>query len=309
MSKRCLILGGAGFIGSHLTDALLARGFAVRVFDRPNVSKDNLRGTLDRITITEGDFNNINDLIPALQEIDVVVHLICTTLPGSSNENPSYDVETNLIGTVKLLEQCVARGVKKVVFISSGGTVYGIPSFLPITEEHPTNPICSYGITKLAVEKYLSLFCHLYDLDYAVLRVSNPFGERQRIDGLQGAVTVFLGRTYFDQAISIWGDGSVARDYIHISDVMSAFATVIETKTKSKIYNIGSGTPHSLNEILTMIRKVTGKDPDITYTPGRKLDVPVNYLDITRARRELGWQPRLSLEEGMRRTWDWVKGL
>lgn len=304
---HCLVLGGAGFMGSHIVDALVARGHIVRIFDLPNISTLNLKQSIDSVEILGGDFSNVNDISRALEDIDVVVHLVCTTLPGPSNENPAYDVESNVIGTLNLLKQAVAEGVKKIIFSSSGGTVYGIPRLVPIPETHETNPVCSYGITKLAIEKYLALFHHLHNLDYTVLRLANPYGERQRIDSVQGAVAVFLGETLLRQPITIWGDGSAARDYFYIGDLVNAFIAVIESDPPSKIYNIAGGRARSLNDILSVIRKVTGLQPVVQYTPGRRLDVPVNCLDIQLAKKELGWQPEISWEEGIARTWEWLK--
>lgn len=303
---RCLILGGAGFIGSHIVDALVARKHTVRIFDLPNISTHNLLRSRDSVEILGGDFNNVNDVSPALTEIEVVVHLVGTTLPGPSNENPVYDVESNVIGTLNILKLAVEKGVRKILFASSGGTVYGIPRTLPIPETHGTNPVCSYGITKLAIEKYLALFHHLYGLDYTVLRLANPYGERQRIDGVQGAVSVFLGKTLLRQPIQIWGDGTTARDYFHISDLVSAFMKVIESEAPSKIYNIAGGRARSLNDIVATIREVTGLLPEVRYLPARKLDVPVNCLDVGLARRELDWRPEMPWEEGIAHTWEWL---
>jgi UDP-glucose 4-epimerase len=304
---NCLILGGAGFIGSHLADALLGRGHRVRVFDLPNISLGNLQGCIVRVEVVGGDFGNSLDLLPALEAMDVVVHLVCTTLPGPSNENPEYDVETNIVSTLRLLRMAVEAGVKKIVFASSGGTVYGIPRVIPIPESHPTNPTCSYGITKLTIEKYLELYHRLHGLDYAVLRFGNPYGERQRIDSVQGAIAVFLGKVARDKEIAIWGDGSVARDYFYISDLLEAVVLVIESEIRSSVYNIGSGQAYSLNDLLAVIEGVTGKRPAVSYTEARTLDVPVNCLDISRARQELGWEPRVPLREGMARTWEWIQ--
>ncbi|MHB8773177.1 MAG: NAD-dependent epimerase/dehydratase family protein [Syntrophales bacterium] len=304
---HCLVLGGAGFIGSHIVDALVARNHRVRIFDLPNINTQNLQQCIDRVEVLGGDFNNVNDISPALEGVDVVVHLVGTTLPGPSNENPAYDVESNVIGTLNLLKQVVAKGVKKIIFSSSGGTVYGIPRSVPIPETHETNPICSYGITKLTIEKYLALFHHLHNLDYTILRLANPYGERQRTDAVQGAVAVFLGKTLSGQPITIWGDGSVARDYFYIGDLVDAFVKVVESDAPANIYNIGSGRARSMNDILSVIRDVTGRQPMVQYTPGRKLDVPVNCLDIQLAKKDLGWQPAVSWEEGIARTWEWLK--
>jgi UDP-glucose 4-epimerase len=305
---RCLVLGGAGFIGSHLVDALLEQGHEVRVFDLPNVNTRNLVHCEDRIEFCGGDFYNEKELAPALKGVDTVVHLVCATLPGSSNENPAYDVECNVVGSLNLLEEAVRSGVKKVIFASSGGTVYGIPTVLPIPETHETNPICSYGITKLTIEKYLGLYHHLKKLDYVVLRFGNPYGPRQKTDSSQGAIAVFLGRLLGKKPITIWGDGSAARDYFHISDLVAAFVRVIQMDTKSKIYNISGGRAYSLNEILTVLREVTGEDARVEYVEGRKLDVPINCLDIRRARQELGWSPRIEIRAGVADLWQRLEG-
>lgn len=300
-------MGGAGFIGSHIVETLVSRGHAVRVFDLPNISTRNLEGCLDRVEMVGGDFSNIHDVSSALDDIDVVVHLVCTTLPGPSNENPVYDVESNVISTLNLLDRAVQKGVRKVIFPSSGGTVYGIPQVLPIPETHRTDPICSYGITKLAIEKYLALFNHLYGLDYVVLRVGNPYGERQRIDSVQGVIGVFLGKMLLGETITVWGDGSVARDYLYRDDLVSAFVRVIESDTPSRVYNIAGGRAHTLTEILSIIRDVTGEEPKVRFAPARGLDVPVSCLDIRRGEEELGWMPATALGEGIEKTWQWMK--
>ena len=303
---NCLIMGGAGFIGSHITDALVERGHYVRVFDRPNVDTANLEKSIDHIELHLGDFNNEQEVSDALSGIDVVVNLVWTTLPSSSNENPLYDVESNVKGNIVLLQSALEQRVKKIVFSSSGGTVYGIPQGLPVNEGHSTYPLCSYGITKLAVEKYLHLFNYLYDLDYTILRLGNPYGERQKTTSTQGVVAVFLGRILRGETINIWGDGSVARDFIYIEDVVRAFVKTIEEKVPSRIYNIGSGKALSINKVLEVISSVTGMRPHIRFKPARHFDVPEIALDIERASRELGWHPRVSFESGIKRTWQWL---
>ena len=303
---RCLVLGGAGFIGSNVATALVKEGYQVRGFDRPNISLHNLRECINAVEIMTGDFCNINDMSAALKGVDVVVHLACSTVPGPSNENPIYDVETNVLGTISFLETALAEGVRRVIFASSGGTVYGIPESLPICETHPTNPICSYGITKLTSEKYLALFNHLYDLDYTVLRLGNAYGKGQRTNNVQGAVAVFLGKTMADENITVWGNGSVVRDYLCIDDLVAAFLKVIECKTQSKVYNVAGGHPYSLNEVLTIIRDTTGKNLQVEYAPHRSLDVPINYLNISLAAKELDWRPKISLREGISQFWSWL---
>lgn len=303
----CLILGGAGFIGSHLAEALLGNGHAVRVFDRPNLALPASLATACGLERVDGDFINEDDLMHAVPGCDVVFHLVWTTLPKSSNDNPIYDVDTNIIGTLHLLEVARRSGVRKIVFISSGGTVYGTPLQIPVPETHPTDPLVSYGISKLAIEKYLHLYKTLHGLDYIVLRVANPFGERQRVNAAQGAVAVFLARALAGEAIEIWGDGSVTRDYIYIRDVVEAFLKAMDYEGEPRVFNIGSGEGRSLNDILAAMEALLGRPVERRYLPARKFDVPVSVLDINRAREKLRWTPGISFAEGLRRTLGWMR--
>ena len=305
----CLVLGGAGFIGSHVVEALLAAGHRVRVFEHPAGNLGNLSRVAERIEIRRGDFTRPAELAPALDGVELVVHLVGTVAPASSNRDPCYDIESNLKATVALLEMAVDKRVRKVVFASSGGTVYGIPESLPLTEESPTHPLSSYGIVKLAIEKYLHLFHHLYGLDYTVLRIANPYGERQNPAGEQGAVAVFLGRIRERRPLEIWGDGGVARDYLYIGDLARAFRAACEISRPEKIFNIGSGQPRTLRQLVEELRRVTGFPVAVNYHPARACDVPVNYLDCSRTARLLGWRAEIDFAEGLRRTWEWVQGL
>jgi UDP-glucose 4-epimerase len=304
---RCLVLGGAGFIGSHIADALVDNGYTVRLFDLPRRKMTSVAHLLDRVEVVEGDFTNEADLERALPGVDYVFHLVGTTLPQSSNENPIYDAESNLIATLRLLQLARAREVKKVIFISSGGTVYGVPETIPLPETHPTFPVCAYGVTKLAIEKYLHLFHHLYGMDYVVLRVSNPYGERQQSVGAQqGVVSVFMARLRRGEPIIIWGDGSVVRDWLYVKDVAQAFVLALKNTSPHRIFNVGSGVGLSLNELLAMLSRVTGITPHVSYTASRPTDVPCNVLDTTRIRAEWGWSATTPMEVGLTRTWDWV---
>ncbi len=303
---KCLVLGGGGFLGSHLSQALLEAGHTVRIFDLPH-RKRFAAAPPQRLEWVEGDFANPDDLEPAVSGCDILYHLVCTTLPSSSNENPAYDVETNVVSTLRLLDLARKKRGVKVIFVSSGGTVYGIPESVPLDESHPTNPICSYGVTKLAVEKYLFLYRQLYGLDSCVLRLANPFGERQEASVLQGAVSVFLNKAFHDEVIEIWGDGSVIRDYIYVKDAVDALVRAAEHSGKDRLFNIGSGQGRSLNEILSEIGQVLGRPVRHAFAPARACDVPANVLDISLARKSLGWRPRTSFQEGLRATLAWIK--
>lgn len=309
MKNRYLILGGAGFIGSHLCDALLSAGHAVRLFDRLNILPHRTFEKHEQVEWVQGDFTSATDIAQAVTGCQIIFHLISTTLPKSSNEDPIYDVESNIVGTLRILEAARLNDVKKIVFVSSGGTVYGIPQEVPINENHPTNPVSSYGIGKLAIEKYLHLFYTLHGLDYTILRLANPFGERQRANAAQGAVAVFMNRAVQNQPIEIWGDGTVVRDYIYISDVIDALVKAALYQGDERLFNIGSGQGKSLNEILIAIETLTGQDVKRIYLPGRAFDVPANVLSITRAQKHLAWSPQESFDSGLSRTFRWLSKL
>jgi len=194
------------------------------------------------------------------------------------------------------------------VFPSSGGTVYGIPKVIPIKEDHPTNPISSYGIIKLAIEKYLALFWTLYGLDYCILRISNAYGERQAANGAQGVIPTMIDKALHHQEIRIWGDGSVIRDYIHVSDIVAAFLNAAIHRGEPKIFNIGSGIGHSVNDIANTLEGLFEESLDLFYEPGRAYDVPVNILDNSLARQGLHWEPRVNLSDGIRQTLEFMRG-
>jgi len=299
-----LILGGCGFIGSHLADALIGGEDTITIFDHSTVDRKNIQHLQEHIRIIEGDSYNERDIGRAVQGADVVVHLIGATLPSSSLKNPIYDAETNIIGSLKLLNACIETKVRKVVFVSSGGTVYGIPQANPIPESHPLNPIAPYGISKMIIEKYLGMYHYHYGLDYTVLRLSNPFGARQNPQKGQGVIASWMHRIAHGEAIEIWGDGSVVRDYVYIKDAVEAIklATLKETSKKA-IMNVGSGIGYSLSELHGLLEKVIGRSIPISYRDAQKVDVPVNVLDVSLIARVLGWRARTSVEQGMRMTW------
>jgi UDP-glucose 4-epimerase len=300
---QCLILGGRGFLGSHLVQALLAEGNEVSVFKRPHSPRLLNIPNHQHVRWFEGDFVNREDVAAAVQGAEIVYHLISTTIPQSSNLNPIYDIESNLVSTLNLLEIAKEAKVKKIIFVSSGGTVYGVPKSIPIPENHSTDPTCSYGVAKLAIEKYLSLYHRQYGLNYCILRVSNPYGERQLANSAQGVVAVFLGKVLQNEPIEIWGDGSVVRDYIYVGDAIEALMKAKSYEGNCRLFNIGGGKGLSLNELVDAIETMIGRPVQRKYLPGRSFDVPINILDIAAAERFLNWTPGTSFQEGLSRTW------
>jgi UDP-glucose 4-epimerase len=303
---KIVVFGGGGFIGSAIVDRLLLSGHEVRIFERPRVLPYRSFGESEKVEWIAGDMLSVHDLATAVEGRDAVLHLVSSTLPKNSNEDMIYDVQSNLVPTLGLLDAMVDRGVGRIVFISSGGTVYGRPKYLPIDEAHPTDPLVSYGITKLAIEKYLLLYQRMRGIKATILRVANPYGERQRAETAQGAVGVFLHRALRGQAIEIWGDGSIIRDYLYVGDVADAFAKALEYGGEESVFNIGSGVGVSLNELIPVIELAIGRKIERRYMPGRAFDVPASVLCNGLAKRELGWEPKVPLPEGIRLTQAWI---
>ncbi len=215
---RILVLGGSGFLGSHIVDKFLAEKHDVAVYD---LYPERFRRSPAGITFYTGDFGNVGALDELIATgFDAVIHCVSTTTPKSSNESPEFDIQSNVIGTLYLLDICVKHKVGKLVFLSSGGTVYGDIGHKDMVDEtHAVRPMCSYGVSKLTIEHYLDVYRHLRGLDYVALRLSNPYGERQSPLRALGALTVFLHRTLKRQNIEIWGDGGVTRDFIYVGDL------------------------------------------------------------------------------------------
>ncbi|MBN2468461.1 MAG: NAD-dependent epimerase/dehydratase family protein [Deltaproteobacteria bacterium] len=302
----CLVLGGCGFIGSHIVDNLLESGYSVRVFDKLNVDTRNIDHVIDDVEIETGDFCNETDVSRAIKGADYVFHFINTTLPKTSTDNPVYDVESNVVSSLKLLDLASRDKVRKIIFASSGGTIYGVPQSIPIPEDHPTNPTCSYGISKLMIEKYLELYRITRRLDYVSFRMSNLYGERQNPHAIQGAVAVFLGLAREGKPITIWGNGAITRDYLYVRDVLSVLVGALEVQTHAHIFNLGSGHGTTLDELTEVIREVSGKTVEVIRSEGRPIDVPVNVLDISRVRNEFDFAPQTSLRQGVKKTWEWL---
>lgn len=299
---KALVLGGNGFIGSHVVDKLLERGHSVRVFDR---GLEKYREPLPEVDYRLASFDDVAALAEALQGVDVVYHLISTTVPSTSNKDPIFDVESNLVNTIRLLNLMRDYDVSKIVYLSSGGTVYGIPEYSPIPEMHPLRPICSYGVVKVAIEHYLQMYKHLCGLDYTVLRVSNPYGERQGHTGVQGVIGTFMGKVLQGEQIEVWGDGSIIRDFLYIEDLADLCVRAGDSP-QAGIFNAGSGQGYSIQDIIASLAKVTGEKIQPKYSESRSYDVPEVVLDIQQVKQKFDWEPKIKLLEGMCKTWTWL---
>jgi len=250
-----------------------------------------------------GGLDSTAEVVDALQDINLVYHLASSTVPGTSNQDPIFDVSSNVGGSLRLIQAMAQVGVRRIVFFSSGGTVYGIPHSLPVRESHPLHPISSYGVCKVSIENYLSMYHHLGVIDPLILRPSNPYGPRQSTAGIQGAVSAFLGGALRDEGISIWGDGETVRDYIYVDD-LAELAVRAGLSGVCGTYNAGSGLGCSLNELSQCVRDVTGRRLPAEYLPARGFDVPKIILDITSASSKFGWKPKVDLRKGVAMTWE-----
>jgi UDP-glucose 4-epimerase len=304
--RRCVVLGAGGFIGGALCTSLAASGASVLGVGRRMRPADFPAMAQWR----SGNLTSVPDLRAVLADADVIFHLVSGALPVESNKNPAQDILDALVPTVRLLDVARECGVRKVVFTSSGGTIYGAPTATPIAESAPTLPISAYGVGKLAIEKYLHLYKHLHGLDFLALRVANPYGPRQDFTKTQGLVASVMHRTLTGAPIEVWGDGEVVRDFVHVDDVAAALCAAAVYQGSETVMNIGSGQGFSVLQVIADVAAAAGvEQPAITWRPGRPADVPVNVLDIGLARRELGWRPAIDWRSGLIQTADWMRGV
>ncbi len=298
--KIILVIGGGGFIGRHLVETLLREGARVRIMDRFKPFWID-----SSVEFVEGDFTAFHMMDHVMDGCGAVVHLASTTIPGASNEDPQFDAASNLVGAIGLLELAAKKEIRNFIFVSSGGTVYGVPEYLPVSELASTNPLCSYGIVKLSIEKYIQLFCRLYGISGCSLRFANPYGAYQRPDKGQGVVAAFCRHALNRVPLEIWGDGSVVRDFVYIQDAVDALVCALRRPCTGDVFNVGSGCGTSLVDLVSTLESIIGENLDVMNSSCRPFDVPAIYLDIAKVRRELGWEPRTDLHEGLRKTLLW----
>ena len=301
---RIVVFGAAGFIGTNLLLALAKdkRNQIVAIDEKNTYFRQDVLASFSNIQTTALPFSKGTDFEALLEDGDLVFHLVSTTVPAQSNERILEDIVLNVEPTIRLLEACSKKKGIKILFISSGGTVYGDNPSCPIKETAPTDPISSYGIQKLTIEKLLELFHHIYGLDYVIARLSNPYGPYQRPDGRLGVICTFAYHALKGEPLIVYGNGEIIRDFIYIDDVIVRLLTLAFHRTKYRIYNIGSNKGTSINQIIKMIAETTGKNLKVTRAPSRNADVPANYLDTSRYESEFPGQKALSLEKGIKKT-------
>lgn len=303
--QRCLVLGGGGFLGTNLCNTLVGCGAEVQAFGRTRAYPAALD---DRVVWTTGELTDLTAVARAVEGQDFIFQLISGSIPESSNRDPAADLAASGLSTIRVLDLCRRENLKKFVFPSSGGTVYGVSSSVPISEEAPTNPISAYGISRLTIEKYLSLYHHLYGLDYQVLRIANPYGRYQSGQRRQGVVAALISRALSGKPMEIWGSGAVVRDFIHVSDVVAAMLKTLEYSGPHRVLNVGSGIGISIREVADDIESALNHGPlPRAHRDSRAADVPVNILDITRITTETNWRPQMTWAEGLADTVRWME--
>jgi UDP-glucose 4-epimerase len=297
---KVLVTGGAGFIASHVVDLCLDQGHEVVVVD--NLSTGRRSNLNPAATFYEVDIRD-----PGLAEVfekerpDFVSHHAAQVSVRESVADPLFDADLNLRGSINVIECARRFAVRKVIYISTGGAVYGEPEYLPCDEKHPINPICPYGASKHTVEHYLYMYQVNYGLKYIVLRYSNVYGPRQSPHGEAGVVAIFTNRMLSGDQVVINGDGEQLRDYVYVGDCARANIMALASDKSGTIYNLGTGKGTSVNEIFGALKNITAYPGEAVHGPAKVGETRHIYLDVRKAQRELGWQPLVNLEAGLRR--------
>ncbi len=310
---KSVVFGANGFIGQHLVKALAENeAMEVVAFDRFSKFKQGDTHPFTdypNVSVVAGNFFNRDELTSVLDQATYVFHFISSTTPATSNKDPFIDIDTNVRGSIELFELCVEHGVKKVIFPSSGGTIYGDIESEKISETTVPIPRSPYGIGKLAIEQYLRYFKHSHGLDYIVYRIANPYGPGQNINGKQGVIPIFMNRFLHHEPITIYGDGSMIRDYLYIDDLIAMIMASYAKSNQFCEYNLGSGRGFSVNEIVSVIESCADFNVERQFVEVPPTFVQSSVLDMQRFISEFGDQTFTSLEKGIEKTWDYVKQL
>lgn len=302
---KILVTGGAGFIGSNLTDALIQQGHDVSVVDNLSTGqKENLnkKAKFFELDLTDEKLTEIFEI----EKPEIIFHLAAQIDVRKSVTDPVWDAKQNILGSVNLLESAKKHKVKKIIFSSTGGAIYGDTDQIPTPEGHPELPISPYGIAKLTIEKYLYYYNKIFGLLYIALRYSNVYGPRQNSKGEAGVVAIFCDKLLANQNPVIHGDGKQTRDYVFVDDVVRANLAALESE-KIGIYNIGTSIEADVNKIAELIKSNIDTDIEFTYADAKEGEQQKSCIDYSKAKNELGWHPEINLEEGIKKTVDWFK--
>ncbi|QZY28155.1 NAD-dependent epimerase/dehydratase family protein [Nocardioides coralli] len=301
--KNVLITGGAGFIGVHLADHLTASGdYTVTVIDNESLG-DRRNLDLEQVRFVPGDLRDADQLREALEGQDAVVHLAADTRVMDSIEDPAHNFENNVVGTFNLLELCRELGVGRIVAASTGGAIVGdVPP--PVHERMAAQPTSPYGASKLMLEGYLSAYSGSYGMSGCALRFSNIYGPKSFHKG--SVVAHFFKRILSGEPLVVYGDGSQARDFLYVGDLVEGIRTAIDSDATGA-YQLGSGEPTTVNELLDLMRATTGQELDVVYEDFRSGEVRRTWCEIDKAREGIGFAPVTKLEEGLARTWEWFR--
>jgi UDP-glucose 4-epimerase len=304
---KILVTGGAGFIGSHVVDAYVAAGHKVAVLDNLSTGReDNVNPAAHLHRVDVRDLGQVKSAIASFRP-EVVNHHAAQSEVPKSVADPGYDAHVNVVGGLNVLKACVDSSVRKVIFSSTGGALYGEPDIVPAGEDHPVRPLSPYGTGKFAFEQYLGTFDRTFGLRYTTLRYANIYGARQDFFAEEGrVVAIFASRMIEGKPVTIDGDGSQSRDMLHVGDVATANLAALE-RGDGGIYHVSSGVPVTINDLFRKLALLTEYKLEPKFGPPRKGDVYRIALDNTRAAQELGWVPRIQLEEGLRLTVDYFR--
>lgn len=303
LNRKCLILGGDGFLGSHLVDDLLQRGFDVRVFGRFQENKvKNLNHVIKKIELFSGDFLNMSDLVKALNNVDYVFHFISSSNPASTINRPREEIELNVLPTINLLNICAKKKIKKFVFPSSGGSIYGNYPKGSASEMDLLNPISPHALGKLFIEQFLNYHLLQFKLDYVIYRISNVYGERQGINKGQGIIPTIINKALNKETVKIYGN--TIRDYIYVKDITSFMANNFYKKHKFRVYNLGSGGGVTLFNLLRIIKEQIELPLHIRKLMRRSCDIQRIILNIKRVRQEFDFSPKTTLKDGIKKTYN-----
>ncbi len=308
MKNRCVIFGGGGFIGSHLTEALIKKNYSVTVFSRTsNNALKNLSDVINDIQFIEGDFNDIGSVTKAINSGDIVFDLIASSVPFSSTQSPIEEINYHIFSHVRLIEACCKKKVAKIIFASSGGGVYGDKKKLPISENEILEPISPHAIGKIAIEYYLNYYSKMYNIPYIIYRLSNPYGPRQISEKGFGIVPTLFSHALKNTSPTLFDHGNLVRDFIFIDDLIEAITQSFDKKNKFNLYNIGSGRGTAIKDLWKMIKKITKVKIKPQCQPKRAFDIQSIILNTKRFEKEYNWKAKTSLEQGLKKEFDWTK--